>query len=213
MIILVLLIATALAFDFTNGFHDTGNAMATSIATGALKPKTAVLLAGVLNLVGAFLSVEVAVTVTTSVLKVQDSKTGHLLPSIDASTGLTIIFAGLIGGILWNLLTWLFGIPSSSSHALFGGLIGAGLAALGQRGRQLDRGHPEGADPRGRRAGHRLPRRRMRNLAGVPDHPQGAWRSAAKRASAGARSPPPRWSRCRTAPTTRRRRWASSRWR
>ena len=134
MIILVLLIVTALAFDFTNGFHDTGNAMATSIATGALKPKTAVLLAGVLNLVGAFLSVEVAVTVTTSVLKVQNSKTGQLLPGITPSTGLTIIFAGLIGGILWNLLTWLFGIPSSSSHALFGGLIGAGLAALGSKG-------------------------------------------------------------------------------
>ncbi|MDT5081043.1 MAG: inorganic phosphate transporter, PiT family [Mycobacterium sp.] len=134
LIILVLLIGTALAFDFTNGFHDTGNAMATSIATGALKPKVAVLLAGVLNLVGAFLSVEVAVTVTTSVLKVQDGKTGHLLSGIDASMGLTIIFAGLIGGILWNLLTWLFGIPSSSSHALFGGLIGAGLAALGMAG-------------------------------------------------------------------------------
>lgn len=134
MIILILLIATALAFDFTNGFHDTGNAMATSIATRALKPKTAVLLAGVLNLVGAFLSVEVALTVTTSVLKIQDSKTGTLLPNIDASTGLTIIFAGLIGGILWNLLTWLFGIPSSSSHALFGGLIGAGLAAIGLAG-------------------------------------------------------------------------------
>ena len=134
MIILVLLIATALAFDFTNGFHDTGNAMATSIATRALKPKTAVLLAGVLNLIGAFLSVEVAVTVTTAVLKIQDSKTGTLLPGIDASMGLTIIFAGLIGGILWNLLTWLFGIPSSSSHALFGGLIGAALAALGTSG-------------------------------------------------------------------------------
>jgi inorganic phosphate transporter, PiT family len=133
MIILVLLIATALAFDFTNGFHDTGNAMATSIATGALKPKVAVLLAGALNLVGAFLSVEVAVTVTTSVLKIQ-GKDGHLLPSINASTGLTIIFAGLIGGILWNLFTWLFGIPSSSSHALFGGLIGAGLAAIGTGG-------------------------------------------------------------------------------
>jgi PiT family inorganic phosphate transporter len=129
LIILVLLIATALAFDFTNGFHDTGNAMATSIATGALKPKTAVLLAGILNLVGAFLSVEVAVTVTTSVLK-----TGHLLPGIDPSMGLTIIFSGLIGGILWNLLTWLFGIPSSSSHALFGGLIGSGLAAAGLAG-------------------------------------------------------------------------------
>ena len=134
LIILVLLIATALAFDFTNGFHDTGNAMATSIATRALKPKTAVLLAGVLNLVGAFLSVEVALTVTTSVLKIQDTKSGSLLPNIDASTGLTIIFAGLIGGILWNLLTWLFGIPSSSSHALFGGLIGAGLAAIGLAG-------------------------------------------------------------------------------
>ena len=133
-IILVLLIATALAFDFTNGFHDTGNAMATSIATGALKPKTAVVLAGFLNLVGAFLSVEVAITVTTNVLKIQDKKTGQLLPGIDGSMGLTIIFAGLIGGILWNLLTWLFGIPSSSSHALFGGLIGAGLAALGTAG-------------------------------------------------------------------------------
>ncbi len=133
-IILVLLVATALAFDFTNGFHDTGNAMATSIATGALRPKMAVLLAGVLNLVGAFLSVEVAATVTTQVLKIQDSKTGQLLPSINATTGLTIIFAGLIGGILWNIFTWLFGIPSSSSHALFGGLIGAGLAAVGTSG-------------------------------------------------------------------------------
>jgi PiT family inorganic phosphate transporter len=134
LIILVLLVATALAFDFTNGFHDTGNAMATSIATGALKPKVAVLLAGVLNLAGAFLSVEVAATVTTQVLKVQDGKTGHLLPSINPTTGLTIIFAGLIGGILWNLFTWLFGIPSSSSHALFGGLIGAGIAAIGAGG-------------------------------------------------------------------------------
>lgn len=134
LVILVLLVATALAFDFTNGFHDTGNAMATSIATRALKPKVAVLLAGVLNLVGAFLSVEVAVTVTTSVLNIQDGATGSLLPGIDPSTGLTIIFAGLIGGILWNLLTWLFGIPSSSSHALFGGLIGAGLAAFGLAG-------------------------------------------------------------------------------
>ncbi|MFZ0833076.1 MAG: inorganic phosphate transporter [Mycobacterium sp.] len=134
LIILVLLVATALVFDFTNGFHDTGNAMATSIATGALKPKVAVLLAGVLNLVGAFLSVEVAATVTTQVLNVQDGKTGQLLPSINPTMGLTIIFAGLIGGILWNLFTWLFGIPSSSSHALFGGLVGAGLAAVGSAG-------------------------------------------------------------------------------
>ncbi|MCB0926129.1 MAG: anion permease, partial [Mycobacterium sp.] len=134
LIILGLLVVTALAFDFTNGFHDTGNAMATSIATGALPPKVAVALAGVLNLVGAFLSVEVAATVTKDVLRIQDTKTGTLLPDISANLGLMIIFAGLIGGILWNLLTWLFGIPSSSSHALFGGLIGAGLAAVGAAG-------------------------------------------------------------------------------
>ncbi len=134
MVILLLLIATALAFDFTNGFHDTGNAMATSIATGALKPKTAVTVAGILNLIGAFLSVEVAATVTKDVLRIQDAKTGSLLPTVSSNLGLMIIFAGLIGGILWNLLTWLFGIPSSSSHALFGGLVGAGLAALGVAG-------------------------------------------------------------------------------
>ncbi|HPY24214.1 MAG TPA: inorganic phosphate transporter, partial [Mycobacterium sp.] len=94
LIILGLLVVTALAFDFTNGFHDTGNAMATSIATGALPPKVAVALAGVLNLVGAFLSVEVAATVTKDVLRIQDTRTGALLPNIDANLGLTIIFAG-----------------------------------------------------------------------------------------------------------------------
>lgn len=131
--ILVLLIITALGFDFTNGFHDTGNAMATSIATGALKPKVAVAIAGILNLVGAFLSVEVAATITKDVLKIQ-SKSGSLVDGLNAETAVIIIFAGLVGGILWNLLTWLFGLPSSSSHALFGGLIGAGLAALGTSG-------------------------------------------------------------------------------
>ena len=136
IVILSLLVATALAFDFTNGFHDTGNAMATSIATGALKPKAAVTLSGILNLVGAFLSVNVAVTVATNVLKIQDSKTGHL--KLDATVALTVIFSGLIGGILWNLLTWLFGIPSSSSHALFGGLIGSGIAAAGFAGVNWD---------------------------------------------------------------------------
>ncbi|MFW0795317.1 inorganic phosphate transporter [Gordonia sp. CPCC 205515] len=133
MLILVLLVVTALGFDFTNGFHDTGNAMATSIATKALKPKTAVTLAAILNLVGAFLSVEVAATITKDILKVQTSS-GELIPSITPTTGLVIIFAGLVGGILWNLLTWLFGLPSSSSHALFGGLIGSGIAALGASG-------------------------------------------------------------------------------
>ncbi len=136
LIILVLLIATALAFDFTNGFHDTGNAMATTIATGALSPKAAVTLSAVLNLVGAFLSVEVALTVTNAVVNIQDS-TGAPRPELIADGGellLMIILAGLVGAILWNLLTWLFGLPSSSSHALFGGLVGATMAGLGAGG-------------------------------------------------------------------------------
>ncbi|XVX19655.1 anion permease [Actinomycetota bacterium] len=136
LIILTLVIITALAFDFTNGFHDTGNAMATSIATGALKPKTAVALSAVLNLIGAFLSVEVALTVTNAVIKIQD-KSGAPRPEFLANGGqelLVIVLAGLCGGIIWNLLTWLLGLPSSSSHALFGGLVGAALAGLGMGG-------------------------------------------------------------------------------
>lgn len=130
---MALVVITALAFDFTNGFHDTGNAMATSIATGALKPKTAVALSAILNLVGAFLSVEVALTVTNAVVKVQD-KTGAPRPELLADGGqalLMIVLCGLCGGVIWNLLTWLLGLPSSSSHALFGGLIGATAAGLG----------------------------------------------------------------------------------
>ncbi|WP_181782894.1 inorganic phosphate transporter [Pseudonocardia pini] len=117
-LIVVVVIVTALLFDFTNGFHDTANAMATSIATGALRPKTAVIIAGALNLVGAFLSVEVARTISSGL--VDDTR---ITP--------VVIFAGLVGAILWNLLTWLLGLPSSSSHALFGGLIGATLVAAG----------------------------------------------------------------------------------
>src|ERR1700692_1182935 len=119
-IILVLLIATALAFDFTNGFHDTGNAMATSIATGALPPRVAVALSGVLNLVGAFLSLAVAATIASG------------LVDTDVVT-LQVVAAGLAGGITWNLLTWYFGIPSSSSHALIGGYAGAAVARVGVR--------------------------------------------------------------------------------
>ena len=133
MIVLGMVILTSLAFDFTNGFHDTANAMATSIATGALKPKTAVALSAVLNLIGAFLSVQVALTVTNSVIRIQDS-TGAPNPQLTANGGtalLLIVLAGLVGAILWNLLTWLLGLPSSSSHALFGGLIGATIAGLG----------------------------------------------------------------------------------
>ncbi|HEX8935536.1 MAG TPA: anion permease, partial [Pseudonocardiaceae bacterium] len=117
-VIVLVVIITALAFDFTNGFHDTANAMATSIATGALKPKTAVAISGVLNLVGAFLSVAVAKTISSGL--VDDTK---ITPAV--------IFGGLIGAIVWNLLTWYLGLPSSSSHALFGGLIGATWVAAG----------------------------------------------------------------------------------
>ncbi|PZU45862.1 MAG: phosphate transporter [Microbacterium sp.] len=117
-LIVVLVIALALFFDFTNGFHDTANAMATPIATGALKPKVAVMLAAGLNLVGAFLSTEVSKTISHGIIR-EDG--------IEGTTMLPIIFAGLIGAITWNMLTWLLGLPSSSSHALFGGLIGATL--------------------------------------------------------------------------------------
>ncbi|MCW2894821.1 MAG: putative low-affinity inorganic phosphate transporter [Actinomycetia bacterium] len=115
---LVLVVITALAFDFTNGFHDTGNAMATSIATGALGPRTAVAISGVLNFVGAFLSLAVAATIASGLVD-----TGKVT--------LTVVAAGLAGGIIWNLVTWLFGIPSSSSHALIGGVIGSTIAAAG----------------------------------------------------------------------------------
>ena len=137
ILVLTLVVITALGFDFTNGFHDTGNAMATSIATGALKPKTAVTLSALLNLVGAFLSVEVAVTVTKDILRLQASD-GSLLSGVSPSLAMTIVFAGLIGGILWNLFTWLLGLPSSSSHALFGGLVGAGIAGMGLEGVKWD---------------------------------------------------------------------------
>ena len=133
LVVLSLVIVTALAFDFTNGFHDTGNAMAPSIATGALKPKTAVMLSALLNLIGAFLSVEVALTVTNAVVNLQDDA-GAPRPELlgDGGEGLLlIILSGLAGAIIWNLLTWLWSLPSSSSHALFGGRVGATIAGLG----------------------------------------------------------------------------------
>ncbi len=121
------------------------------------------------------------------------------------STGLTIIFAGLIGGILWNLLTWLFGIPSSSSHALFGGLIGAGLAALGMAGVNWSGVTQKVLIPAVAAPGHRLPRSPRAAPGWSTGSPATSPRSSVARASAGARSPPPRWSRCRTAPMTHRR--------
>ena len=115
---LALVIITGLSFDFTNGFHDTANAMATSIATRALSPRIAVVLSAALNLVGAFLSLSVAATIAGGLVE-----TGLVT--------LTVVFAGLAGAIVWNLITWLFGIPSSSSHALIGGVIGSMLSAAG----------------------------------------------------------------------------------
>ncbi|MCI0158616.1 inorganic phosphate transporter [Leifsonia shinshuensis] len=121
-LIIVLVIALALFFDFTNGFHDTANAMATPIATGAMRPKVAVALAAILNLVGAFLSTEVAKTISGGII---NEGPGGVLISPE------LIFAGLVGAIVWNMVTWLYGLPSSSSHALFGGLIGAAIVGAG----------------------------------------------------------------------------------
>src|SRR4051812_28082874 len=117
-LLLVLVVGTALAFDFTNGFHDTANVVATSISTKAMPPRVAVGLASILNFVGAFLSLQVAATVASGI--------------IDAGgVTLTVVFAGLVGAIVWNLVTWYAGLPSSSSHALIGGIVGSTLAAHG----------------------------------------------------------------------------------
>jgi PiT family inorganic phosphate transporter len=117
-LVLYIVVATALAFDFTNGFHDTANAIATSISTRALSPRAAVLMSAVLNFAGAFISLQVAATVAKGIV------------SPEAITQ-TIVFGGLIGAIAWNLATWWFGLPSSSSHALIGGMIGSAFVAQG----------------------------------------------------------------------------------
>ncbi len=115
--IIIAVVVVALAFDYTNGFHDAANAIATSVSTRALTPRVALALAAVMNFVGAFLGQKVAKTVS----EVID-------PSPDAH-GLLIVMGGLLGAIAWNLVTWYFGLPSSSSHALIGGLVGAAVAA------------------------------------------------------------------------------------
>ncbi len=124
-LLIVLVVATALAFDFTNGFHDTANVVATSISTRALSPRTAIGLASVLNFVGAFISLKVAATVAKGIV---DSN----------AVTLTVVFAGLVGAIIWNLATWYAGLPSSSSHALIGGVVGATIAASGTGAVKLD---------------------------------------------------------------------------
>ncbi|MDR1512780.1 MAG: inorganic phosphate transporter, partial [Propionibacteriaceae bacterium] len=117
----LIVVVTALVFDFTNGFHDSANAMATAVSTGAYKPKIAVLLAALMNLIGACLSTEVADTIANGLVD-----NSLVTPQV--------VFAALVGAILWNLFTWLLGLPSSSSHALFGALIGAVLVRVGSEG-------------------------------------------------------------------------------
>jgi PiT family inorganic phosphate transporter len=117
-LILIVVVGTALAFDFTNGFHDTANVVATSISTRAMAPKIAVTYAAILNFVGAFISIEVAATIASGIVEAE------LITPL-------VIFGGLIGAIAWNLMTWYFGLPSSSSHALIGGVVGSAFAAAG----------------------------------------------------------------------------------
>ena len=117
-IVLWIVVGTALAFDFTNGFHDTANAVATSISTRALSPRLAVGIASILNFAGAFISLQVAATIATGIVNAD-----MITPPI--------VFAGLVGAIAWNLATWYFGLPSSSSHALIGGVVGAAFVAEG----------------------------------------------------------------------------------
>ncbi len=115
---LVAVVAVALFFDFTNGFHDTANSIATSVSTGALSPRTAVVSAAILNVLGAFVSLEVAATVAK----------GIVVPEVIT---LDVVLAGLVGAITWNLISWYLGLPSSSSHALIGGILGSAIAAAG----------------------------------------------------------------------------------
>ncbi|MDQ6641180.1 MAG: inorganic phosphate transporter, partial [Actinomycetota bacterium] len=120
--IVVAVVVVALAFDYTNGFHDAANAIATSVSTRALTPRIALTLAAVMNFVGALLGQQVAHTVSDTI-----GTTG-----LSVAHGLVIVLSALVGAIAWNLITWFFGLPSSSSHALIGGLVGAALAANAQ---------------------------------------------------------------------------------
>jgi PiT family inorganic phosphate transporter len=113
-----IVIATAMGFNYTNGFHDAANAIATSVSTRALTPRVALAMSAVFNLLGSFLGAKVAATVGSGIVDLPDGK-----------SSLVIVFAALVGAIFWNLMTWYFGLPSSSSHALIGGLVGAALAS------------------------------------------------------------------------------------
>ncbi|MDR2567553.1 MAG: inorganic phosphate transporter [Bifidobacteriaceae bacterium] len=121
IILAVAVMAIAVAFDFTNGFHDAANAIATAVSTRALRPRAALTMAAVMNLIGALMGTAVAETIATQIVN---------LGGLDEHEQLSIVLAALLGAITWNLITWWFGLPSSSSHALIGGLAGAGLGAI-----------------------------------------------------------------------------------
>jgi PiT family inorganic phosphate transporter len=121
LVLVVVVVAFALGFDYTNGFHDAANAIATSVSTRALTPRAALIMAAVFNLVGAMLGTEVAQTIGSGIIDITESESTHL--------GLVMVLSAVIGAIVWNLITWWFGMPSSSSHALIGALTGVGLAA------------------------------------------------------------------------------------
>ena len=193
-LLLVIVVVAALGFDFTNGFHDTANVVASAISTRALSPRTAIALASLLNFAGAFISLKVAATIATGIID-------------PAQVTETIAFAGLLGAITWNLITWSYGLPSSSSHALIGGVIGAMLAAVG------------GAGVKGSAVITKVVLPAI--IAPVAAFSGAGWRSSSSTSrSDGAvrdRSPAgsgsvsssrPRCCRSRTGPTTRRRRWA-----
>ena len=158
MTLLVLTIVVALVFDFTNGFHDTANAVATSISTRALSPRKAVLIASIANLCGVFVTTAVAATVGSGII----------------DTGLATeqtVLAAVCGAIIWNLVTWWLGLPSSSSHALIGGLVGAALAQSGESGVQWHGLTHKVLIPAAGRPGARVPRRlplAARDLLALP---------------------------------------------
>ncbi len=193
--LLWLVVAVALSFDFTNGFHDTANAVATSVSTKAMSPRMAVAVAALANLAGAFVTTAVAKTVGKGII----------------DTGLATektVLAALLGAIAWNLLTWWFGLPSSSSHALIGGLIGAALVQSGSSGVEWESIVHKVVIPALVApvvALRRRVRAPARDLLGAP---AGDARRSRAAASGSASSSPARGSRSRTAPTTRRRRWA-----